>query len=211
MPATIQSIVRSAEHEWVHWGKSTWNIPNRKRNIGHRDDEEAFAKYVLTNYCTVGGGSPSLLDIQDDNYFWSAVGISAIMKKAGFKKTEFPFSESHSVFIRHFIKARHVGNQAAAYWGFRAGEPGGQPEVGDIVACARSEKMTTAKAMALFDKTSRYNSHSDIVVAKRVGEIDVIGANVLDSVTKKTLNLNVEGHIEDNQHFWFTVLKYRLG
>jgi hypothetical protein len=152
-----------------------------------------------------------LLDIQDDRYYWSAVGMSAIMKGAGFKKTEFPFAQSHSVFIRHFIKARRAGEQAAAYWGYRAGESGGQPEVGDIVAYARGKDMTSAKAAALFDKTSSYESHSDVVVAKRTSEIDVVGANVLDSVTKKTLRLNAQGHIRDDQHFWFAVLKCRIG
>lgn len=210
MAVTIKNIVDSAKHEWTHWGESTWNVPTNVKKIGHTDDADDFATYVLTNYCAVGGGSPSLTEIQDDRYFWSAVGISAIMSGAGLKKAEFPFAQSHSVFIRHFIKARREGKQSAAYWGFRAGEDKGQPEVGDLVAYARGRNMTPAKAAALFDRTTPYESHSDVVVAKRAREIDVIGANVLDSVTKKTLRLDAEGHIQDDKHFWFAVLKCRL-
>jgi hypothetical protein len=51
MPVTIRSIVDSAEREWVHWGKSTWNVPNKQKNIEHTDDEGAFAQYVVaTNF-----------------------------------------------------------------------------------------------------------------------------------------------------------------
>ena len=71
------------------------------------------------------------------------------------------------------------------------------------------KKMTAQKAAKLFDATSPYESHSDVVVAKRSGEIDVIGCNVMDSVTKKTLEIGLSGHIEDNVHFWFATLKRR--
>lgn len=210
MAVTIKDIVGSAKREWAHWGESTWNVPTNDKKIRHTDDEDTFATYVLTNYCAVGGGSPSLTEIQDDRYFWSAVGMSAFMSGAGFKKAEFPFTQSHSVFIRHFIKARREGKLGAAYWGFRAGDDGGRPEVGDVVAYARGRNMTPAKAAALFDRTGAYDSHTDVVVAKRAREIDVIGANVLDSVTMKTLRLDDQGHILDDKHFWFAVLKCRL-
>jgi hypothetical protein len=209
MPATVQAILQSAVIEWEHWGKSTWHVPTRTKSTGHTDDETAFAQHVIDVYCAVGGGSPSLTDIQDDRYFWSAVGMSAIMSSAGFRKKEFPFAQSHSVFIRRFIAARRNGEQSAAFWGFRPGEEGGQPEPGDIVAYARGKNMTAAKALALFDRTSSYESHSDVLVAKRTNEIDVVGCNVLDSVTKKTLRLDANGHVQDDQHFWFAVLNRR--
>lgn len=209
MPATRQSILDAARHEWEHWGKSTWNLISGRKRVGHRDDETLFARHVLEKYCSVGGGSPRLIDIQDDRYFWSAVGISAMMKSAGFARGEFPFAQAHSVFIRHFIASRRNNDRSAAYWGFRQGEAGGQPDIGDVVAYARGRNMTASKAAALFDRTTGYESHSDIVVARRTGEIDVIGANVLDSVTRKTLALDGNGHIRDDHHHWFAVLKFR--
>ena len=48
-------------------------------------------------------------------------------------------------------------------------------------------------------------------MAKRPGEIDVIGGNVRDSVTKKTLALNNKGQLVDPNHDWFVVLKKRFG
>ena len=211
MPATVQDTVTSAEKEWTFWGNSTWNLVTGKKKIAHTDDEEKFAKYVIANYNSVGGGSPSVHDIANDDYAWSAVGMSAIMKQAGFVKAEFPFAQSHSVYIRRFIKARQDNDKNAAFWGFRLGEAGGQPEVGDLVAYARGKNLTAQKAAAYFDKTSGYESHTDLVVAKRPGEIDVIGANVLDSVTRKTLALNAAGHVNDSVHFWFATLKRKSG
>ena len=131
------------------------------------------------------------------------------MSMAGYLKTEFPFAQSHSVFVRRFVAARKNRNLSAIYWGFRMGDVGGQPEPGDVIAYARGNNMTASKAAAFFDRTSAYDSHTDVVVAKRGEEIDVIGCNVLDSVTKKTLRIDPAGNIVDNRHFWFAVLKRR--
>jgi hypothetical protein len=209
MAPSLEQILESAHSQWNFWGQSTWKVTTDQKRIGHTDDEITFAQHVIDKYCAVGGGAPSLVDIQDDRYFWSAVGMSAIMSAAGFAKKEFPFAQSHSVFIRHFIKARRLGLEGASYWGFRVGEAGAQPVPGDLVAYARGKNMTAARAHALFDSTRGYESHSDLVVALRDGEIDVIGCNVMDSVTKKTLRIDANGHIEDDRHLWFVVLKRR--
>jgi hypothetical protein len=207
MSGTVSSMIEAAKHEWDVWGKSTWNVHQGTSVIGRRDDSPEMAEYVIRNYCKIAGGSPSLVDIQEDLYAWSAVGLSAIMKQAGFTRDEFPFAQSHSVYLRRFIKARRDGDMMAAFWGFRQGEAGGQPDVGDIVAYARGKNMTAPRAAALFNSNSSYMSHCDLVVAKRDNEIDVIGANVIDSVTLKTLRLDSNGHIKDPARHWFAVLK----
>jgi hypothetical protein len=211
MPATPASIVAAATQEWTHWGQSTWNLITNTKQIGHTDDEDPFAQRVLDNYCSVAGGTPSLDDIQDDRYAWSAVCVSAIMNAAGFTKNEFPFAQSHSVYIRRFIKERNDGNRSATYWGHRLTEKSATPRVGDLIGYARGDNMTIEKAQAFFDKTSSYTSHTDIVVAQRPGEIDVIGGNVRDSVTKKTLALTDRGLLADRNHPWFVVLRRRAG
>jgi hypothetical protein len=209
VPATIESIIRAVTEEWEEWGGSTWDVRTGTMSIRHTDDEIAFAQLVIDRYCAVGGGTPSVTDIADDRYYWSAVGISAAMKKAGFTKAEFPFAQAHSKYIRHFVAARKAGDTSAPYWGFRLNESGGEPIPGDLVGYARGAGMTQQKAAKRFDATSTYESHCDIVVAKRATEIDVIGFNVMDSVTKKTLPTNAAGHIVDDKHFWFVTLKRR--
>jgi hypothetical protein len=209
MPATQENIVASATEQWEHWGRSTWNVITGQKQIAHTDDENPFAQLIIDKYCSVGGGSPSLDDIQDDRYAWSAVCISAIMADAGFVKAEFPFAQSHSVYIRRFVKARNEGDTGAAYWGRRITEAAARPQPGDLIGYARGKDMTFDKAQAFFDKTSPYESHTDIVVAVRTGEIDVIGGNVRDSVTRKTLPLTASGQVADRSHPWFVVLRRR--
>jgi hypothetical protein len=59
----------------------------------------------------------------------------------------------------------------------------------------------------LFDKKEDYESHSDIVVAVRPGEADLIGGNVSDSVTRKTIALHPDGRIKDKKNRSFVVMK----
>lgn len=210
MPAPISQIIAIADTEWKYWGESTWKVAAGRTTIASKDDDLAFAKYVIDNYCAVVGDEPLTSAIQNDDYAWSAVGMSYFMKTAGFTKSEFPFSSSHSKFIRYFIAARKNGDANAAYWGYRLNEPGLSIAVGDLIGYGRGEGMTQNKANRLFDSASSYKSHTDVVVAVRSGEIDVIGANVMDSVTKKTLKLDANGQINDLTHFWFVLLKARF-
>jgi hypothetical protein len=210
MTVSKSQIVAAANAEWKYWGKSTWKVATGNKNILSKDDDPIFAKYVVDNYCAVVGDTPLVTAIQNDDYAWSAVGISYFMKTAGFNKTEFPFSSNHSKFIRHFISARGNNHANAAYWGYRMSEPAPAIEVGDLIGYGRGEGMTQEKANRLFDSASSYKSHTDVVVSVRAGEIDVIGANVMDSVTKKTLRLDSNGRVDDATHFWFVLLKARF-
>src|SRR5204863_6973552 len=119
-----------------------------------------------------------------DKYSWSAVGMSFNLSNAGYKKSEFKFSEAHRDHIRQAIKARRNNVTTAPFWGFRINEPGSEPAVGDLIGYARGAGVSHATAQSFFDDmTTSYGAHTDVVVAARPGEIEVIGANVQDSVT----------------------------
>lgn len=92
------------------------------------------------------------------------------------------------------------------YYGYRLRSA--SPDVGDLVGYARGD-ITFDRAQSYFDRTGSYSSHTDLVVDRRDGEIDVIGANVLDSVTLKTIKLDEQGLIADRTLNWFVVLKRR--
>lgn len=234
--AAIKNAIASANAEWIHWGKSHWNLVTGAKSTGfHSDDENSYARYVIDTYMPpfrkAPVKSPSVTDISADLYPWSAVTISHFMLKGGFARKkllpathspaqyatwvaataagEFPISEGHSDYIRWAIRARKDNVANASYWGFRIDEAGAKPDVGDLVGYVRIAGMTHAKALKFFDRTTAYPSHTDLVVAKRAGEIDVIGGNVRDSVTKKTLPLNASGQLADTKHFWFVVMKHR--
>lgn len=236
MHPSSAAIVAVANAEWTHWGKCTWNCISRVKSSGfHIDDEDAYAQYVIDTYLPHVSKPPikwpTVDIIGDDQYPWSAVAISHFMAKAGFSKKklppasfapaqyaawvnatkpgEFPLSQAHSEYIRWAIQARRAGVADAAYWGYRVDEKEALPEVGDLIGYPRAKSLTVQKALGFFDRTGNYSSHTDLVVAKRAGEIDVIGGNVRDSVARKTLAIDAHGHIADKTHFWFVVLKHR--
>ncbi|GAA0644827.1 DUF2272 domain-containing protein [Brevundimonas lenta] len=210
---SVLAIVDAATAEWAHWGKATWNCITGAKSSGfHVDDETAYARYVIDTYLPLHFRPPirwpSPADISNDDYYWSAVCVSYIMRKAGFAPADFPIGQAHSTYVTWAIKNRKSGTPAA-YWGYRVDDALATPEVGDIIAYARGRNMTRAKALTYYDRTGGYESHADIVVAKRPGEIDVIGGNVRDSVTKKTLRIDASGRIADPHHHWFAVMRRR--
>ncbi len=202
----VDSLLKAFHDEWEHWGRSTLHLGTGHRQISHTDDEPVFAQYAIKTYCYVVGDSPSVSDISDDEYYWSAVGISYGFKKAGFKKSQFPFSSGHSTWIRAFIKARRA-DAPALYHGYRLTEPEAVPEIGDLIGYTYEKSVDFEGAQAFFDRTRSYPSHTDLVVAKRHREVDVIGFNVEDSVTMKTVPTTADGHIADRTKKWFVVLK----
>ncbi|MEB3189463.1 MAG: DUF2272 domain-containing protein [Snowella sp.] len=132
------------------------------------------------------------------NVPWSAAFISWVMKQSG-AGNQFQYNASHSVYIRGAIKKRKDQVKDAAFIAFKIDEV--TPEVGDLVCAPRGNQTVT------YDTTENYISHCDLVVAKRLNEIDIIGGNVSDSVTKKTLKLDANGKVKDTTRPWFVVIK----
>ena len=131
------------------------------------------------------------------NVPWSAAFISWIMKQGG-AGDKFKYNSSHSVYIRDAIKKRKNQISDAAFVAFKIDEV--TPQVGDLVCAPRQSGVT-------YDTTDDYISHCDLVVAKRSNEIDIIGGNVSNSVTKKTLKLDANGKVKDTTRPWFVVIK----
>ena len=133
--------------------------------------------------------------------------------QGGITQQQFKFSESHSTYIRDAVAKKQANDTSALYWGYRVDDPLAIPEPGDLIGAARpqseSDVMTHQKALTFYDETQSYKSHADIVVAKRPGQIDVIGGNVRDSVTMKTLRIATTGHLVEDEFFWFVVMKRR--
>lgn len=219
MPVTTQAILEAAQQEWARWGYSTRDLVRGEEHIAHTDKEPWFVhNVILKDYCPVADAHPDADDIMQDKWAWSAVGLSYILRQAGFRMLgehggEFPFSARHADYLRYFVAARKQADLSAVYWAYRLGEPGGAPMPGDIVAYARPAKegqtLSKKEAAARFDATGNYPSHGDVVVAVRDGECDVIGCNVSNSVTRKTLALDAQGFLADETFAWFAVLKRR--
>lgn len=123
------------------------------------------------------------------------------MREAG-AGDRFEYSASHSTYIADAVASRKNGDNDAAFVAYRLDEY--SPQVGDLVGFSRQPGVT-------FDSPPPYKSHTDVVVAVREGEIDVIGGNTSDSVTLRTFQTDAQGRLIDSSRDWFVVLSNQLG
>ena len=198
MGATIDKIVKLCRDEWTFFGKQEFGLDGKKIRDGMDETEEGFWQRVGIYWLE---GTGQNLSGKNADYPWSATFISYVMRKAG-AGDRFKYSPQHSVYIRAAIKAKTAGNEHAGVWGHRITERA--PAVGDLVCYARQAGVT-------YDTPSAdYKAHADIVVATKQGSIQVIGGNVGNSVSLKSLKLDAKGRLSDKSHQWFAVLENRL-
>ncbi len=186
-----------AHQEWEYFGRQTI-VAGKIVQEGHKESEDVYSDRVALYWKEGVNLNWTGKDTQEP---WSAAFISYVMRKAGLGD-RFEYSEWHAHYIRRAIRARNNQDPRYAFWAYRLSERA--PRVGDIVCYAREEGID-------FDRQREvYKSHGDLVVAVRPGEIDVIGGNVQDSVSLKTLATDAEGKLVDQSQRWFAVLANRL-
>lgn len=196
-PGTLPLIVTSFKQRVKEIAEKEWEFFARGQKKEHQN---GFWQRVGT-YWREGVGRR--LDGRNTKEPWSAAFISWVMKKAGAGK-QFKYSSGHSVYIRDAIAKRKNNDSNAAFKGYRLNEVA--PQVGDLVCGSRGEFVGKVS----YDTTTAYKAHCDIVVATRPGEIDLIGGNVNDSVSKKTLKVDAQGKIINPSKSLFVVIKNLL-
>lgn len=197
-------LLTTATNEWKRWGFSSVPIHGSK-SIGGRESEQPYVQFVNDYWVTVGqptrnGKSP---------YPWSAAFISFCFKSAA-AGAGFPYSESHWGYCAEiFAKPK-------TYPDLKLLDPSSSSlNVGDLLWAARGGSDcpvppdSFAGAVQSLKKGAWFCSHADVVVELRDGEVDVIGGNVSDSVTKSTYK-TVNGRIRDPRHAWLAVVRNGL-
>ena len=190
-----KNIVETANKEWKRFGYDTTGIDGKKIKKGRQENENGYWERV-------GDYWKQALNLgytgKDRDVAWSSAFISWVMLKSGglfgipFKK-----SASHSTYIREYVKNRKEGKNAT-FVAYRINEK--PADVGDLVCYSREN------ASDMYDRTGAYKSHCDIVVAKRKGEIEVIGGNVAQSVSKKIVSTDRTGRVNAGGK-WFAIIK----
>jgi hypothetical protein len=193
----IAKIQAQLDREWKYFGKQAYGSDGRLIRRGISEEHPAVFKRV-GYYWQKGTGF--LLDGRDRGWPWSAAFISTVHEDAHVGP-QFRRSPAHARYIRDAIFSKKAGITDAAYWGHRVSERA--PQVGDMVCYSRQ------KGVSYDRQPLRYKSHADIVTAVRPGEIDVVGGNVGNSVSKKTLKTDENGIITDENHNWFAVMEPR--
>lgn len=190
-------VVRVAINEWKGWGEPTIQKDGKQTRKGGFEADKGFSQRV-SEYWKIGTGSQ--LTGQDRDVPWSSAFISYIMKKAG-AGDKFVYNASHSKYITDSISNRKKGKLNEAFVGYKINEV--SPEVGDLVCYSRQSGVG-------YDTTGNYKSHCDLVVKKSKNQIEVIGGNVNDSVTKKIVSTDSKGIVTDKKYNWFTVIKTNI-
>lgn len=192
-------MLQLARQEWEFFGRQTVGLDGKISHEGHKEAEDGGYWQRVGTYWK--DGVYMNLTGKNTEEPWSAAFISWVMREAGMG-SRFRYSDWHAHYINRAIEARRTRDLDYGFWGYRLDERA--PQVGDLVCYARAEGLD-------FDhRPDTYPSHSDLVVAVRPHEIDVIGGNVQDSVTMKTLSTDDRGLLTDTHQKWFCVLANRL-
>lgn len=195
---TTGKAIRLAKQEWEKWGEQKIDKYNTIVTQGGLEFQDGFSDRV-GRYWKEGTGKN--YDGRNRGMAWSATFISWLMKKSG-AKNRFKYSTSHSTYIRDSILNRKQNLFNKPFVGFRVKEYA--PSIGDLV-CYSREKNTD-----LYDADTPYKSHCDLVVKKGKNFIEVIGGNVRQSVSKRTLITDDKGYLIDNNNNWFVILKSNI-
>lgn len=117
----------------------------------------------------------------------------------------FRYSKQHSVYVAQAIRDYQTQNQAAGYWGVLLSEE--KPNVGDIICWSRQTGIS-------YENTNGgdYAGHCDLIISVADNEIEIVGGNVGDSVTRRPLALK-NGFVQpatESGEYLFALLKNRI-
>lgn len=192
-------VIRVAKNEWEGWGEPLIDKQGKKvRGASNLEQKGGFSQRV-GKYWREGTG---INRDGTDGVAWSSAFISYIMKKGG-AKDKFVYNQAHSKYIRDSISNRKNGNFTAPFVGYRINEVA--PKVGDLVCYHRENSNSD-----FYDRKTDYKSHCDLVVKKDKNQLEVIGGNVSDAVTKRIVSIDSKGKVADNNKKWFAVIKTNI-
>lgn len=208
--AFVDDLVEIARREWLRWGAPAVRIDGTQVGFAgpQMEAEHPFFTFVGEYWQSIG----SNLDGRDPQA-WSAAFISFCFKQAG-AENRFPYHENHSIYVSKIDSGRFAGLSLE--------DPGATPlRVGDVLWASRSGDRCRTPPSTFVDakkevkkirdnRAESFCSHSDIVVATRNREVDVIGGNVKQAVTQTTYNLDSQGRIRDGRRTFIGVIKNAL-
>ncbi len=192
------SMVLLAVGEWARFGRQVTiysvDQPPRTEQLGikERDAPQRIADY----WAAVDKNLSGLNDVP-----WSAAFVSWDIESAGVPRDLFCPDQRHTIYVERIVE--------------RAKKPGAvfiphapdeyAPRVGDLICASRENSGTTLQNL------NRGAGHCDIVVEVRPGEVDAIGGNVGDSVTRSVFPLDGAGFLSPiSARPVFTVIENRL-
>ncbi|MCK1385530.1 DUF2272 domain-containing protein [Bradyrhizobium sp. 21] len=199
-PGFAGRLCTGAAAEWEFFGKNTLNLQGHLTHAGHHEGEPEFSERVGDYWQALGINRNGL-----DPTPWSAAFISFCVNGGG-AGTKFRGAARHSVYISQAIRDFDATNADVAYWCKRLTDHA--PKPGDLICWAREEGVDYDH-----QKDGDYDGHCDVVVAVRPTQIDVIGGNVGQSVSRQTFALDAGGFVKGvkiQEKLLFAIMENKL-
>lgn len=203
-------LVEAAVREWVRWGGPREDVHSVKRGFtsAQMEAQAPYFGYVHDYWQSIGSGLSGRSPVA-----WSGAFICFCFKAAGAGKG-FPYSDNHSLYCAEIAAGRSAGLTLAdpattqlapgdLLWASRTGPDCRRPPVTYKDAIRELGRIAAHQA-------DSFCSHSDIVIEVRGGEVDVIGGNVGNAVTRTTYRIDSSGHMADGRRTFIGIVKNAL-
>lgn len=208
--ALVDDLIAVARREWTRWGGPSARLDGTLTGFTDRrmENKHPFWSYVGEYWRAVD----STMDGRDSPA-WSAAFISYCFEQAN-AGARFPKHANHSKYVAKIESGNFAGltledpavtvlGLGDLVWASRTGEDCRPPPTTFAAAKAEVRRIRAGTAPS-------FCSHVDIVVAVRDGEVDVIGGNVKQAVTRTTYKLDTGGHVRDGRRNFIGIIKNRL-
>lgn len=199
--------VALAVAEWKAFERP-WLKDGRLERVGRQEGDPGQWQKVIT-YWREGLKSDSVrnpADVTSRDHPWSAAFIAYVMRQAGAGE-RFPYAASHSGSIKQAIYNRQHSAENAGLIGHPVMDYAPRP--GDLLCATRAwatGKVTYANASS-FDF---FPSRCELVINTTPGQIDAIGGDLRDAVTRHTIRA-VNGKIAPGgAEDWLVVIQTQL-
>jgi len=208
-PALKRAILTRANQEWAYFGRQTVVLKGSDESIPHvgdwEDDDSGHSGRVNTYWRAVNKPGLSGMDCQKP---WSAAFMSWLMRASGVPETQFQPASAHWVYLVGLIEnaslpGRYfVPRRLADY----------SPEPCDLICAVRgASHVATFNGYTSTSMLQDVSAHCDLVVGKTGQTLEVIGGNVRNSVSKTSLELDSQGHLQPtHKRPWFLIMQNRL-
>jgi len=208
-PALKRTIVARAKGEWEYFGRQTVVFRGSEESMPHvgywEDDDTSYSQRVNAYWRAVGQPGLNGMDCTKP---WSAAFISWVMQRAGVPASQFRPAIAHWEYLGQAIDDAALPGQ----WFVPQRISDYSPQPGDLICSSRGPRRP---GMIGGYTSSRMlqgtNTHCDLVVAKKGKQVEAIGGNVRNSVTKISVELDSAGRLKSvPRRPWFMILRNRL-
>jgi hypothetical protein len=204
----VTRLLAIANNEWEFFGQQRVVYTGEEESIPHvgywEDDDYERIDRVNNYWRAVGSPGLSGRDCQQP---WSAAFISWLMQAAGVAEEYFPPAKAHWVYLSRIVSGAYSG---APFLPRTLSEY--KPKPGDLICASRDDAITPYSSDPPTPELLENSKlHCDLVVKNDGRNLEAIGGNVRNSVSKSFLTLSPDGYVVPTQRRrWFMIVENRL-